>query len=728
MLAPGERLGPYTIVELVGVGGMGEVYRATDSRLKRDVAIKVLPGGLASDEISLQRFRREARAVAALSHPNILAIFDFGNEAGIEYAVTELLEGETLRARIARQPMSTRESLEILAEVADGVAAAHARGIVHRDLKPDNIFITTSGRVKVLDFGLARGGTEDADARISGSKTELLSTATGIVMGTIGYLAPEQVEGKPPAPPTDVFALGCILFEMIAGDVPFRRPSSAHEMVALMHDEAPSLPTGDALLRNADVIVQRCLAKDPAERYADASQLATAARAALGGTRLPSRRKFPWPIVIGVSLLLVLAAVAYFVVQSRNELIDQGYDLHASDIRADSATRRILTLALRADSQGNRPQARELFEEAWRRNQPTAFPAAFIASFNNAAGNAAEADRWRKLGLAKLNGASPYESLLARYLMADTGVKELALAKSGLELRPAAWRMRLGAAHVHLAQRQRDAALRELMQIDITKPDDRRLMFVLSDRAALGDINAAERDLHRSRLMQRAPLRDYTEARIAWARGDAAKARQHYDRAAGEAAAENSAPLEVESRMLAGVASLKLGDWDAAQRDFALSASLAHDVNLSYRQYENTMLSAYAAHHAGDFEQRDAKLRFASTLAFDDFTRMMLRVLAIRLRSDVWKAWPRPEAPEEPAIEALMRAREAWFADDHAGAVRELHRANAEGIDATTFHEDAELLAAELGQPFTRMPLDTPYPNVMRWLAIFDLPRTPPSS
>ena len=711
------------IVELVGVGGMGEVYRATDSRLKRDVAIKVLPAGVAGDEISLQRFRREARAVAALSHPNILAIFDFGNEGGVEYAVTELLEGETLRARMARQPLATREALEILAEVADGVAAAHAQGIVHRDLKPDNIFLTTSGRVKVLDFGLARGGTEDADARLSGSKTELLSTATGVVMGTIGYLAPEQVEGKPPAPPTDVFALGCILFEMISGDVPFRRPSSAHEMVALMHDEAPPLPSGDALERNANVIVQRCLAKDPAERYADGSALATATRAALGGVRLPSRRKFSWPLVIGASLLLVLAVVAYFVVQSRNELIDQGYDLRASDIRADAATRHIITLALRADSQGNRPQARELFEEAWRRGQPTPFPAAFIASFNNAAGNAAEAERWRRLAATKLNGASPYESLLARYLMAETGVKELALAKSGLELRPAAWRMRLGAAHVHLAQRQRDAALRELMQIDITKPDDRRLMLVLSDRAALGDVDAAERDLHRSRLMSRPPLRDYTEARIAWARGDAAKARQHYDRAAEEAEAENSAPLEVESRMLAGVASLKLGDWDAAQRDFALSASLAHDINLSYRQYENTLLSAYAAHRAGDFEQRDAKLRFASTLAFDDFTRMMLRVIAIRLRSDVWTAWPRPESPEEPAIEALMRAREAWFAGDHDGALRELHRANAEGIDATTFHEDAELLAAELGQPFTRMPLDTPYPNVMRWLAIFDLPK-----
>jgi len=725
LLAPGETLGPYTIVDLLGVGGMGEVYRATDARLNREVAIKVLPAEVAGDRLALERFRREARAVAALSHPNIVAIFDIGNDAGVQYAVTELLEGETLRARMVRERLTSREALEVVAEIADGVAAAHAQGIVHRDLKPENVFITTSGRVKVLDFGIARGGTDVADARISGSaSTERLLTQTGIVMGTIGYLAPEQVEGRAPAPSTDVFALGCILFELISGHVPFDRPSSAHAMVALMHDEAPRIEgTGDALLRNADVIVQQCLAKNPAERFPEASALASAIRAALSGARLPSRRSFPWLLVAGASILLAAAVIAYFVIAANNRQIDQGYDLHASDIRGDAETRRIFTLALHADSQGNRPKAAELLEEASRRRSGTAFPPAFLSSFNKAAGNAAEAARWSKLAYARLDGASPYESLLVRYLTTIEDAKELALAKSALELRPRAWRLRLAAAHILLSQRQREAALRELQQIDVEKPDDRRLMLVLSDRASLGDIDSAERDLHRSRLMQRPPLQHYVEARIAWSRGDAARARRSYERAAEEAVEENSSQLEVESRMLAGVASLKLGDWTAAQRTFAIAAARAKEFNLTYRQFENTTLAAYAAHRAGDLEQRDAKLRAANALAFDGWTMAMVRVLAIRLRSDVWLSWPRAKLDGEPAVEALVRARELWSANDLDGAARELRRVNAEGIDATSFREEAELLAAELKQPFTRLPADTPYPNLIRWLAIFDLPQ-----
>ncbi|HJQ39293.1 MAG TPA: protein kinase [Thermoanaerobaculia bacterium] len=700
MLAPGETLGPYTIVDLLGVGGMGEVYRARDQRLNRDVAIKVLPSDVAADKLALQRFRREARAVAALSHPNICAIFDFGSDAGVEYAVMELLEGETLRVRMTRQRLTADEALALFAEIVDGVAAAHAQGIVHRDLKPDNVFITTSGRVKVLDFGLARGGNEDAE-------TEPFTTQTGIVMGTIGYLAPEQVEGRAPAPQTDVFALGCILYELIAGDLPFRRP----------YDEALRLEH-----HNADVLVQRCLRKDPNERYPDAAALASAVRASLGGARLPSRRAFPWLLVL--SVLIVLSLASYFVL-TRNPVVDQGYDLRTNDIRADPETRRILTLALHADSQGNRPKARELLEEAWRRGAPTAIPAALLSSFGKGSGDAKEAARWRNAALTRLNGASPYESLLVRYFLSDNAQKELALSKSALELRPRAWRLRLGAAHIHFAQRQREAALRELVQIDVEKPDDRRLMLVLADRASLGDAEGAERDLHRSTLMQRPPLRQYTEGRIAWARGNAAEARRHYERAAQEAAAENSTQLEVESHMLSGVASLQLHDWTAAQRSLARGATLARDYGLPYRQFENTMLGAYAAHRAGDFEQRDAKFDAAQSLTFDDFTRSVLRLLAIRLRSDAWKSWPLPPMRDEPSVAPLVRARELWFAGDRDGALRELRRANAEGIDATPFREEAELLAAELGQPFQKMPLDTPYPNLMRWLAIFDLPPAP---
>ena len=725
MLAPGETLGPYTILDLLAVGGMGEIYRASDSRLNRQVAIKVLPSDVAADPLSLERFRREARAVAALSHPNILAIFDFGSEQGIHYAVTELLEGETLRMRMHRGRFTTREALEMIAEIADGVAAAHAGGIVHRDLKPENVFITTTGRVKVLDFGLARGGTAVADARISGTDAAFLTTQTGVVMGTVGYLAPEQVEGLAPTPATDVFALGCILFELLAGHTPFDRPSSAHAMVALMHDEAPRLAvTGDSLMRDADAIVQQCLAKNPEERFGDASALGSATRAVLAGARHPAhRRAFPWRLVIGASIVLVLALIAYFVAASRNELIDHGYDIRASDLRGDAESRRILTLALQADAQGNRPKAQELLEEAWRRPSKSAFPAAFLSSFNDAAGNSAEAERWAKAAETRMAGASPYESLLVRYLTATGGPRELTLAKSALELRPRAWRLRLAAAHIHLSQRQRGAALRELQQIDVRKPDDRRLMLVLADRASLGDIDGATRDLRRSRLMQRPALRDYVEARTAWARGDARGARMHYDRAADRAAEENSSQLEVEARMLGGVASLKVGDWAAAQRNFALAAERAKQFDLRYRQFENTTLAAYAAHRAGDPEQRDAKLRAsAALLVNDDYGMAVLRILAIRLGSDVWRSWRRPSLANEPAIDAMLRAREVWATGDLTAAARELARVRAEGIDGTALREEAELLAAELHRPFMRLPADTPYPNLVRWLAIFDLP------
>src|SRR5687768_9407988 len=202
---------------------MGEVYRAEDARLHRDVAIKVLPAHMERDRSALDRFYREARAVAALSHPNILAIFDFGAENGIHYAVTELLEGETLRTRMNRARPTTREALEMLVAVCDGVAAAHARGIVHRDLKPENIFITRDGRVKVLDFGLARSASGLFAPRGEMLVTEMLPTEPGVVIGTVGYLAPEQVEARSPTPATDVFALGCILFEMLSGRLPFER-------------------------------------------------------------------------------------------------------------------------------------------------------------------------------------------------------------------------------------------------------------------------------------------------------------------------------------------------------------------------------------------------------------------------------------------------------------------------------------------------------------------------
>ena len=736
MLAPGTTLGPYTIIELVAVGGMGEVYRAEDTRLHRDVAIKVLPAHLAADRASLERFQREARAVAALSHPNILAIFDVGSADGVQFAVTELLEGQTLRARMSHGKLETREALEILVDIADGVAAAHARGIVHRDLKPENIFITREGRVKVLDFGLARSSSGIFAARGEQALTEMLPTEPGMVLGTVGYLAPEQVEARSPTPAADVFALGCILYEMIAGNVPFERTSAAHAMVALLHDDAPRLVVdGDPLLRDIDALVQRCLEKSPADRPADAGELGAEVRALLGGERLS--RKFRATVrakkAIGprlTAILLFLALIAgtlLFIDHTRNRQIDHGYDLRASDIRGDGETKRLIELALRADADGNRAKAMELLEEAQRRDAKTAFPAAFLSSFHDAAGNFAAGKSWGNLALKRLDsGASTYESLLARYLLVPAGDRshELALANSALEVRPDAWRLRLAAAHIYLEQRERDAARRELKRIDVRKPDDRRLMLVLADRASLGDIEGAERDLQASRLMSRPSFRHYTEARITWSRGDAKRAGELYDQAADDAAAENLVPLEAEARVLAGIAYIRQGAWNDAQRRLASVALRARQLGLQHRVFDSSAFGAYAAWRAGDAVERDRKLAAAMAVHPPTSPNASLRLLAIRMGSPLWRTWSMKEIDADPATEAsavLIRAREAWAAGDLETAKRELRRARAEGIDATGDREEAELFAQELGLPSQLLPPDPPYPNSLRFLAIFEL-------
>src|SRR5205085_5189987 len=215
-LAASTRLGPYEIVAPLGVGGMGEVYRARDTRLARDVAVKVLPDHFAQDPRRLARFEREVKAVAALSHPNILAIHDYGTHEAVTYAVMELLEGETLRSRLSNGPLTWRKTVEICAAIADGLAAAHAKGIVHRDLKPENLFLTVDGRVKILDFGLARimslPNSQSETGPYDPAETDL-----GTVMGTAGYMSPEQVRGQPADERSDLFSCGCILYEMLTG-------------------------------------------------------------------------------------------------------------------------------------------------------------------------------------------------------------------------------------------------------------------------------------------------------------------------------------------------------------------------------------------------------------------------------------------------------------------------------------------------------------------------------
>ena len=274
-LSPGDTLGHYALIAPLGAGGMGEVYRARDSRLEREVAIKVLPARLAHDRDARIRFEREAKAVAALNHPNILAIHDFGDHEGIVFAVTELLEGETLRARVSRAPLPWRHAVDIVIAVAEGLSAAHAKGIVHRDLKPENVFLTSDGRVKLLDFGLARRLTlEDM-----GDNTALTITEPGVVMGTMAYMSPEQARGIPASPTSDIFSLGCVLFEMLVGRRAFDRATAADTIAAILMDAAPRVHVPDPQApAELPRIVAQCLEKQPADRCQSARDLVSSLR------------------------------------------------------------------------------------------------------------------------------------------------------------------------------------------------------------------------------------------------------------------------------------------------------------------------------------------------------------------------------------------------------------------------------------------------------------------
>ncbi|MEO6223508.1 MAG: protein kinase [Vicinamibacterales bacterium] len=319
-LEAGERLGPYVIVGAVGAGGMGEVYRARDTRLDRDVAIKVIPASLARDPDRVARFEREAKAVAALTHPNILTVHDTGTAGDRLYVVMELLAGETLGDRLRQGPVPIRKACEVGVLVARGLAAAHEKGIVHRDLKPDNIFVTSDGQVKILDFGLARSLPESAGV----SETRVAITDAGTVLGTVGYMAPEQVRGLSADGRADLFALGVILHEMLTGQRAFLRGTNAETMTAILNDDAPDLVSGARPVPPAlDRIVRHCLEKNPAERFQTARDVAFALDALSGsaasGTSMPggaavrrSRERPAWAITT-----VTLAALAAWLALSR---------------------------------------------------------------------------------------------------------------------------------------------------------------------------------------------------------------------------------------------------------------------------------------------------------------------------------------------------------------------------------------------------------------------------
>ena len=314
-LVPGTLLGPYEIVAPLGAGGMGEVWRARDSRLGREVAVKVLPAEFAADPERLKRFEREARATAALSHPNILAVHDVGSHGGVPYLVEELLEGESLRERLDRGGLTLSESMRIAWEIATGLGAAHEKGIVHRDLKPGNIFLTRHGTVKVLDFGLAKLlPTVPADEAETLSAAATATTRLGGMLGTAAYMAPEQARGRPVDQRADVFAFGVVLYEMLAGERPFKGATGTEVMAAILTDQPAPLPVG--VPPGVVAVVARCLEKDPCRRYQRGSELRAALEAVRSGAAaLPwaspiEARPSSWWLTAAVVLAAAIAGVA----------------------------------------------------------------------------------------------------------------------------------------------------------------------------------------------------------------------------------------------------------------------------------------------------------------------------------------------------------------------------------------------------------------------------------
>ncbi len=320
----GTKLGPYEVIALIGAGGMGEVYRARDARLGRDVALKVLPESFAHDTERLRRFEQEARAVATLNHPNILALYDIGAQDSRPYLVSELLEGQSLRELLQDGPIPARKAADYAVQVASGLAAAHEKGIVHRDLKPENVFITKEGRAKILDFGLAKLARPATSSPAGSDGLTLTSSPTeaGVVMGTAGYMSPEQVRGEAIDHRTDIFAFGAVLYEMISGQRAFRRDTAAETMTAILKEEPPELPGDSKVISPAlDRIVRRCLEKQPEQRFQSARDLAfalgtlsgTDASAAVRAAAAPgTSQRLKWAVAV-LGLLVIGALVGLFL-------------------------------------------------------------------------------------------------------------------------------------------------------------------------------------------------------------------------------------------------------------------------------------------------------------------------------------------------------------------------------------------------------------------------------
>jgi len=320
MLPSGTQLGPYEIQSLLGVGGMGEVYRARDSRLNRTVALKILPAQVAADAGRRARFEQEARAASALNHPNILTVFDIGEQDGFAYIVSELIEGESLREILRRGPLPLSKLLDLSSQAAAALAAAHAAGIVHRDIKPENIMITRDGRAKILDFGLAKQ-VSLAAAAPDATRT-VTHTSPGSVIGTAAYMSPEQIRGDAVDHRSDIFSFGLVLYECITAKQPFERATSVEVMTAILREDPAELP--EAVSPALRQIVWHCLEKEPDHRFQSARDLGfalrtvSAAPSRTSGTvaaiPAPAHRKWIWAALSGAvgTLLLALALVHVF--------------------------------------------------------------------------------------------------------------------------------------------------------------------------------------------------------------------------------------------------------------------------------------------------------------------------------------------------------------------------------------------------------------------------------
>jgi len=334
-LATGMKLGPYQVAAPLGAGGMGEVYRARDERLKRDVAIKVLPASFSQDADRLKRFEQEAQAAGALNHPNITAVYDFGALDGSPYIVTELLEGETLRSRLGPGAISPRKALDYAIQLAKGLAAAHEKGIVHRDLKPENVFLTKDGRVKILDFGLAKLKAEKDGGSQTDMRTVSGGTEPGVVLGTMGYMSPEQVRGKAADKRSDIFSFGTILYEMLSGQRAFRGDTAADTITAILTKEPPDLSqTNKEIHPGLDRIVRHCLEKNPEERFESARDVAfdleslssvstPTGAVATAAAAVPKRSRWIAPALLAAALAMAAGLAAGFLYGKKAGAVSQ---------------------------------------------------------------------------------------------------------------------------------------------------------------------------------------------------------------------------------------------------------------------------------------------------------------------------------------------------------------------------------------------------------------------